>query len=74
VTAERQIFFANVEQSEVAAILIAGQRLPMAAAACGHPRNPAFEHGQDNSEDNRDVHAIDQELWIRQKLWDVRSR
>jgi hypothetical protein len=33
VTAERQIFFANVEQSEVAAILIAGQRLPMAAAA-----------------------------------------
>jgi hypothetical protein len=67
VTAERR-------SPEVAAILIAGQRLLMAAAARDYPRNPAFEHGQDDREDNRDVQAIDQELRIRQKLWDERLR
>ena len=51
---------------EVAAILIVGQRLLIAAAARDHLWNPAFGYG----EDDRDVQAIDQELRIRQKLSD----
>ena len=68
VTAERQIFFGNVDQSRGGCDFDRRPAAPNGGGRLRSPWNPAFEHG----EDDRDVQAIDQELRIQQKLRDVR--